>query len=76
MVVLTIIAQVEGAHNQAGKSPSIWDAFVKVPGKIRGDATGDVADDFFHKFKEDIALMKQLGVKMHRCTSNAAISEA
>lgn len=64
--VATAAYQVEGAHNQAGKSPSIWDAFVKVPGKIRGDATGDVADDFFHKFKEDIALMKQLGVKMHR----------
>jgi beta-glucosidase len=37
-----------------------------VPGKIRGDASGDTADDFFHKYKEDIAFMKELGVKMHR----------
>jgi beta-glucosidase len=60
------VYQVEGAINRAGKSASIWDTFVKVPGKIRGAATGDTADDFFNKYKEDIALMKQMGVKMHR----------
>lgn len=58
--------QIEGAHNRGGKSPSIWDSFVRAPGRIRGNTTGDVANDFFHKFKEDIALMKQLGVKLHR----------
>lgn len=58
--------QIEGAIDRGGKSPSIWDTFVKSPGKIRGGGTGDVADDFYHTFKDDIALMKQLGVKMHR----------
>lgn len=59
-------AQIEGAIDRAGKSPSIWDTFVKVPGKIRGGGTGDTADDFFHTYREDIALMKDMGVQMHR----------
>lgn len=58
--------QIEGAIDRGGKSPSIWDTFVKVPGKIRGDGTGDMADDFYHRYKDDIALMKEMGVRMHR----------
>lgn len=45
---------------------SIWDEFVKVPFNIANNDTGDVADDFFHKYKEDVAMMKALGIKNFR----------
>jgi beta-glucosidase len=64
--VATAAYQIEGAHARAGKNPSIWDTFVNLPGKIRGGATGDVADDFYSRFKADFALMKEMGVTMHR----------
>lgn len=64
--VATAAYQIEGAHNRSGKSASIWDTFVRQPGKIRGGGTGDVATDFYRRYKDDVALMKQLGVKHHR----------
>ena len=45
-----------------GRGPSIWDEFVRKPGKIVDNSTGDVAADSYHKYKEDIALLKKLGV--------------
>ena len=58
--------QVEGAVKEAGRGPSIWDTFSHTPGKVNLGDTGDVADDHFHRYKEDIALMKDLGVKGYR----------
>jgi beta-glucosidase len=58
--------QVEGAVNEDGRGPSIWDTFSHTPGKVVNDATGDVADDHYHRYKEDVQLMKSLGVKAYR----------
>jgi len=58
--------QIEGAWNEGGKGLNIWDEFSHTPGKIKNNETGDVACDHFHKFKEDVLLMKQLGLKAYR----------
>lgn len=54
--------QVEGAADQDGRGVSIWDTFSHTPGKTFNGATGDVADDSYHRYKEDIAIMKSLGL--------------
>jgi beta-glucosidase len=58
--------QVEGAVNEDGRGPSIWDTFSHTLGKTNNGDTGDVADDHYHRYKEDIALMKALGLKTYR----------
>src|SRR5215510_223449 len=58
--------QVEGAVNEDGRGASIWDTFSHTPGKVIENATGDVADDHYHRYKEDVQLMKALGVKSYR----------
>jgi beta-glucosidase len=58
--------QVEGAVAEDGRSPSIWDTFSHTPGKTVKGATGDVADDHYHRFKEDVQLMKALGARVYR----------
>ncbi len=58
--------QVEGAVREDGRGVSIWDTFSHTPGKTNKGQTGDVADDSFHRYKEDIALMKALGLKTCR----------
>jgi beta-glucosidase len=58
--------QVEGAVHADGRGPSIWDTFSHTPGKIHGGDTGDVADDHYHRYKEDIGLMTELGLTMCR----------
>jgi beta-glucosidase len=58
--------QVEGAVNEGGRGPSIWDKFSHTPGKVAHGDTGDVADDFFHRYREDVKLMKKLGVQTFR----------
>ena len=58
--------QIEGAWNEDGKGLSIWDAFSHTPGKVKNNDTGDVACDHYHRFREDVALMKQLGLKAYR----------
>jgi beta-glucosidase len=58
--------QVEGAVKEDRRGPSIWDTFSHTPGKTHDGDTGDVADDHFHRYKEDIALMKALGLKIYR----------
>jgi beta-glucosidase len=64
--------QVEGAWNKAGKGPSIWDTFVHTPGKISKGETGDVSVDHYHRYKEDIALMKELGLDAYRFSTSWA----
>ena len=58
--------QVEGAVNEDGRGPTIWDTFSHTPGKVVNNANGDVADDHYHRYKEDVQLMKTLGVKSYR----------
>ena len=58
--------QVEGAVKEDGRGPSIWDTFSHIPGKVHAGDTGDVADDYFHRYKQDIALMKSLGLRSCR----------
>ncbi|AUA09394.1 beta-glucosidase [Streptomyces sp. SID8382] len=58
--------QVEGAVAEDGRSPSIWDTFSHTPGKIAGDDHGDVACDHYHRWREDIGLMKRLGTNAYR----------
>jgi beta-glucosidase len=64
--VSTSSAQIEGAADVDGKSPSIWDVFAKQPGKIADGGTPEVACDHYHRFEEDIALMKELGIGAYR----------
>jgi beta-glucosidase len=58
--------QVEGAVNEDGRGPSVWDTFSHTPGKIKDKSNGDVAVDMYHRFNEDVQLMKALGVKAYR----------
>ena len=62
----TAAFQVEGAWREDGKGESIWDRFAHTPGKIRGAATADVACDHYHRYREDIAIMKRLNQKSYR----------
>ncbi len=58
--------QIEGAAGEDGRSESIWDRFCATPGKVRNGETGAVACDFYHRYPEDIALMKELGIDAFR----------
>ena len=58
--------QVEGAWDEEGKSPSVWDHFVRIPGKTFEGTTGDIAADHYHRYKEDVALMAEMGLKSYR----------
>ncbi|MEO8288704.1 MAG: GH1 family beta-glucosidase [Chloroflexota bacterium] len=58
--------QIEGAVHEDGRSESIWDRFTHTPGKIVDHSTGDVACDHYHLWREDIALMKDLGLQAYR----------
>jgi beta-glucosidase len=64
--VATASYQVEGAAAEDGKGQSVWDVFCKRKGVIFDGNTGDVACDHYHRFKEDVALMKALGAKSYR----------
>jgi beta-glucosidase len=59
---ITAAYQIEGAWNEDGKGPSIWDTFVRRPGKIERGETADVAVDHYHRYPEDLALMQELGL--------------
>ena len=58
--------QVEGAYREDGKGLTNWDQFVRIKGKTFKDTTGDIAVDHYHRYKEDIALMAELGLKTYR----------
>lgn len=58
--------QIEGAWNEDRRGESVWDRFSHTPGKVLNGDTGDIACDHYHRYKEDIALMKQLGIKAYR----------
>ena len=58
--------QIEGAVNEDGRGPSIWDRFTHTPGTIADRSNGDTATDHYHRYKEDVQLMKALGAKAYR----------
>ncbi|WP_030749139.1 GH1 family beta-glucosidase [Streptomyces griseus] len=58
--------QIEGAVAEDGRAPSIWDTFSRVPGAIDNGDTGDTACDHYHRWPEDVALMKEMGVGTYR----------
>ena len=60
--VATASFQIEGAANEDGRGESVWDRFCATPGKVRNGDTGAVACDFYHRYRDDIALMRELGV--------------
>lgn len=62
--------QIEGAWNEDGKGESIWDRFAHTPGNVANNDTGDVACDHYHRYLEDVALLKELGVKVYRFSTS------
>lgn len=58
--------QIEGSAYEDGKGLSVWDTFCKQPGKVNNGNTGDVACDHYHRFEEDCAIMKEIGLKAYR----------
>ncbi len=62
----TAAYQIEGAWNEDGKGKSIWDTFTHQPHRILNGETGDMACDHYHKMPQDVALMKELGLKSYR----------
>lgn len=57
---------VEGAAHKDGRTDSVWDVYLRQPGRVPGGATGEVAADFYHRWRDDVALMKRLGMKVRR----------
>ncbi|MET1053073.1 MAG: GH1 family beta-glucosidase [Mycetocola sp.] len=68
----TAAAQVEGAAHEDGKEDSIWDAFARVPGAIANGENLDVAVDHYHRYRDDVALMKKLGLDSYRFSTSWA----
>jgi beta-glucosidase len=64
--VATAAPQIEGGAFADGKGESVWDRYARIPGKVHNGDTLDVACDHYHRFKEDFALMRSMGVKHYR----------
>src|ERR1700730_16063849 len=68
----TAAAQIERAAHEDGKEDSIWDAFARVPGAVAGGDTPEVAVDHYHRMRQDVALMKELGLGAYRFSTSWA----
>ncbi len=62
----TAAYQIEGGAAEDGRGPSVWDVFSHKPGIVNNNDNGDVADDSYHLYKEDVGLLKNLGVATYR----------
>lgn len=62
----TAAYQIEGGYAENGKGDSIWDRFCRIPGKVRDGNTGDVACDHYHRYRDDVKLMKTIGLNAYR----------
>jgi beta-glucosidase len=62
----TAAYQIEGAWNEDGKGESIWDHFAHTPGRIRNGESGDITCDSYHRWREDIALMRAMNLNSYR----------
>ena len=58
--------QIEGAAHEDGRGESIWDRFCATPGKVWNGHDGSVACDFYHRYRDDVALMQVLGIDAFR----------
>ena len=58
--------QIEGASEEDGRSPSVWDTFCRRQGAIAMGHTGDRATDHYHRYRRDVAMMKGLGLRAYR----------
>src|SRR4029079_172178 len=64
--VATSAYQIEGAAKEDGRGESVWDRFAHTPGKVKNGDTGDVACDSYHRYAEDIAIAKRMGMQSYR----------
>ena len=64
--VSTASYQIEGGVKEGGRGETIWDRFSHIPGRILHGDNGDMACDCYHRVQEDIAFLKELGVKAYR----------
>ncbi len=64
--VATAAYQIEGSPDADGKGKSIWDTYSHIPGKIKNGDTGDVANDHYRLYRQDVAMMKEMGAKAYR----------
>jgi beta-glucosidase len=64
--VATAAYQIEGAVAEDGRTDSVWDTFCRQPGVIRDGHTGEIADDHYHRWPQDVALMADLGITAYR----------
>ena len=64
--VATAAYQIEGAAHEDGRTDSIWDAFSRVPGAVVNGDNGDVACDHYHRYRDDVAMMADLGIQTYR----------
>ncbi|MCW4055567.1 MAG: family 1 glycosylhydrolase, partial [Candidatus Bathyarchaeota archaeon] len=55
--------QIEGAWQEDGNGESVWDVYCHTPGIVRNGSTGDVAIDHHHRYKDDVAIIKEMGLK-------------
>ena len=62
----TAAFQIEGAATEDGRGESVWDRFCATPGKVRNGDSGAIACDFYHRYRDDIALMRELGIDAFR----------
>jgi beta-glucosidase len=62
----TAAYQIEGAWNADGKGESVWDRFAHTPGNVKDNDNGDVACDSYHRYREDVALLRRLNLKSYR----------
>ena len=66
----TAAYQIEGAAHEGGRRDSIWDAFSRVPGAVINADNGDVACDHYHLYRDDVALMKSMGLQTYRFSTS------
>ncbi|MBD7958395.1 beta-glucosidase [Microbacterium sp. Sa4CUA7] len=66
----TAAYQIEGAAHEDGRTDSIWDAFARVPGAVINADNGDVACDHYHRYGDDVALMKRMGLQTYRFSTS------
>src|SRR5688500_951680 len=58
--------QIEGAHDTDGRGPSVWDMYCRKPGMVWSGHSGDVSCDHYHRYREDVGLMQQIGLQAYR----------
>jgi beta-glucosidase len=64
--VSTSSFQIEGAAHLDGRGDSIWDTYCRLQGRVKNGDTGDIACDHYHRYAEDVALMRNLGIDAYR----------